>query len=127
MPSSTDYAFDVNVRSEYLDEESSPETRRYVFAYTIRIYNTGRVGARLTHRQWLITDGDGHQEEVRGEGVVGEQPHLDPGEAFEYVSGVILETDLGTMQGSYVVVADDGTEFEAQIPAFTLAAPRTLH
>lgn len=121
------YAIGIEVSTLYLDEESTPEVGRYVFAYTIRIENQGSEAARLTHRHWIVTDAEGHVEEVHGEGVVGEQPRLQPGDDFEYSSGVVLPTSLGTMQGSYELVADDGTRFQARIPAFTLSTPRTLH
>ena len=122
-----DYAFDIAVATRYLDDQSEPEQDRYVFAYTISIRNAGRVPARLLSRHWVITDANGKVQEVEGEGVVGEQPWLRPGEDFEYTSGAVLETSLGTMEGSYAMVADDGTRFEAPIPAFTLTVPRTLH
>ncbi|MBV2208851.1 MAG: Co2+/Mg2+ efflux protein ApaG [Thermomonas sp.] len=125
--SNNDYQFDVAVVSHFLDEESSPEESRYVFAYTIQIRNQGKVPARLLSRYWLITDGNGKIREVQGEGVVGEQPWLRPGEGFEYTSGAVLETDIGTMCGSYDMLADDGTQFAAPIPQFTLSIPRTLH
>ena len=96
-------------------------------AYTIQIRNQGKQPARLLGRHWLITDGNGRVREVVGEGVVGEQPWLRPGEGFEYTSGAVLETDIGTMRGSYDMLADDGTRFAAPIPAFTLSIPRTLH
>ena len=121
------HAIDVDVRSRFLPEQSVPEDGRFVFAYTIRIRNTGSVPARLISRHWLITDGNGRVEEVRGEGVVGEQPWLRPGEDFEYTSGAVLETGSGTMQGSYQMLADDGTRFEADIAPFILSVPRTLH
>jgi ApaG protein len=121
------HAIDVDVRSRFLPEQSLPEDGRFVFAYTIRIRNTGTVPARLLSRHWLITDDNGKVVEVRGEGVVGEQPHLRPGEDFEYTSGAVLETGSGTMQGSYEMLADDGTRFEADIAPFTLSIPRTLH
>jgi ApaG protein len=121
------HAIDVDVRSRFLPEQSMPEDGRFVFAYTIRIRNTGSVPARLISRHWLITDGNGKVEEVRGEGVVGEQPRLEPGEAFTYTSGAVLQTAVGTMEGSYHMSGDDGTEFDAPIPPFTLAVPRTLH
>ena len=127
MSIETPYAIGIDIATQYLDEESAPESGRYVFAYTIRIENRGSQPARLTHRHWVVTDADGHVEEVHGEGVVGEQPHLQPGEGFEYSSGVVLPTSLGTMHGSYDLVADDGTRFRADIPAFTLSTPRTLH
>jgi ApaG protein len=121
------HAIDVDVRSRFLPEQSMPEDGRFVFAYTIRIRNTGSVPARLISRHWLITDGNGKVEEVRGEGVVGEQPWLRPGEDFEYTSGAVLETGSGMMQGSYQMLADDGTRFEADIAPFVLSMPRTLH
>jgi len=121
------YAFDIEITTRFLDEQSRPSEDRYVFAYTINIRNTGDVPARLLDRHWIITDANGRVEEVRGDGVVGEQPLLQPGEHFEYTSGAVLETSVGTMQGSYGMLADDGTRFEAPIPAFTLAVPRTLH
>jgi ApaG protein len=121
------YAIDIDVATRYLADQSEPEQDRYVFAYTIRIRNSGQVPARLLTRHWIITDANGKTEEVEGEGVVGEQPYLRPGENFEYTSGAVLETALGTMRGGYQMLADDGTRFEAPIPAFTLAVPRTLH
>ncbi|PRH83810.1 Co2+/Mg2+ efflux protein ApaG [Arenimonas caeni] len=115
------------VATRFLEDQSIPEDDRYVFAYTIRIENAGDVPARLISRHWLITDANGKVQEVRGEGVVGEQPWLRPGESFEYTSGAVLETPLGTMQGSYQMLADDGTRFDAEIAPFTLSIPRTLH
>ena len=123
----TDYQFDIDVDTRFLDDQSAPEEGRYVFAYTIHIRNEGKVPARLLGRRWLITDGNGKVQEVVGEGVVGEQPWLRPGDGFEYTSGAVLETDIGTMRGSYDVLADDGTRFAAPIPPFTLSVPRTLH
>ena len=125
--SNTDYQFDIAVATRFLDEQSVPEEGRFVFAYTVHIRNDGKVPARLLGRHWLITDGNGKVQEVVGEGVVGEQPWLRPGEGFEYTSGAVLETDIGTMRGSYDVLADDGTRFAAPIPPFTLSIPRTLH
>ncbi len=122
-----DYRLDIAVATRYLEEESAPDDDRYVFAYTIQIRNAGSLPARLLHRHWVITDATGKVEEVRGEGVVGEQPWLRPGESFEYTSGAVLTTRVGTMHGEYELLADDGTRFEAAIPAFTLAMPRTLH
>lgn len=121
------YAFAIEVATRYLDDQSQPASNRYVFAYTIQIRNTGRVPARLLSRQWLITDAHGKTQEVEGPGVVGEQPHMAPGESFEYTSGAVLETSVGTMQGRYRMLADDGTHFDATIPRFTLSIPRTLH
>ena len=125
--SNNDYQFDIAVNAHFLDDQSVPEEGRFVFAYTIQIRNQGKQPARLLGRHWLITDGNGRVREVVGEGVVGEQPWLRPGEGFEYTSGAVLETDIGTMRGSYDILADDGTRFAAPIPAFTLSIPRTLH
>ena len=125
--SSNDYQFAIDVDTRFLDDQSAPEEGRYVFAYTIHIRNQGKVPARLLGRHWLITDGNGKVREVMGEGVVGEQPWLRPGEGFEYTSGAVLETTVGTMAGSYQWITDDGTWFEAPIPQFTLSIPRTLH
>jgi ApaG protein len=127
MDRSSDYAFDINVDARYLDDQSEPERDRYVFAYTIHIRNAGRVPAQLLTRHWLITDARGKVREIDGDGVVGQQPWLRPGEDFTYTSGAVLETDLGTMEGHYGVVAEDGTRFDAPVPAFTLSVPRTLH
>jgi len=121
------HTIEIAVATRFLDEQSAPEADRYVFAYTIRIHNRGDVPARLISRHWIITDANGKVQEVRGPGVVGEQPWLRPGEEFEYTSGAVLETALGTMHGSYQMVADDGTEFDAPIAPFTLSIPRTLH
>ena len=118
---------EVQVQTRFLAEQSTPEDGRFVFAYTIRIHNGGKVPARLISRHWLITDDNGKVQEVRGEGVVGEQPWLRPGDDFEYTSGAVLETALGTMEGSYQMLADDGTHFDATIAPFTLCIPRTLH
>ena len=121
------HAIQVIVTTRYLEDQSIPEDDRYVFAYTIRIHNLGEVAARLVSRHWVITDANGKVQEVRGDGVVGEQPWLQPGEHFEYTSGTVLETPLGTMRGSYQMLADDGTRFDAMIDPFTLSIPRTLH
>ncbi len=123
----SDYAISVDVATRFLDDQSAPEDGRFVFAYTIHIRNRGRVPARLLRRHWVITDANGKVQEVRGDGVIGEQPWLRPGDDFEYTSGAVLETALGTMRGSYEMLADDGTRFAAPIAAFTLAVPRTLH
>ena len=127
MNDAADYAIDIDIATRFLDDQSAPDESRSVFAYTIQIRNRGTVPARLLGRHWVITDANGKVEEVVGEGVVGEQPYLEPGETFEYTSGAILETDLGTMRGSYDMLADDGTRFAAPIPPFTLTVPRTLH
>jgi ApaG protein len=114
----------VDVDTSYLAEQSDPKERRYVFSYTITIRNEGNVPARLLTRHWIITDSNGKVQEVRGEGVVGEQPYLKPG---RYSSGAVLETPVGAMQGSYQMVADDGEQFDAPIAAFRLAMPGLLH
>ena len=126
MPVSA-HRIDVTVETRFLQEQSDPAEDRYAFAYTITIHNGGRVPARLLTRHWLITDANGHVQEVRGEGVVGEQPHLQPGQGFRYSSGAVLETPVGSMQGSYQMLADDGARFDAPIPVFRLAKPGTLH
>jgi len=123
----TDHVFAIDVDTRYLDDQSEPDQDRYVFAYTIHIRNPGNVPARLLGRHWVITDANGNVQEVTGEGVVGEQPWLRPGEDFSYTSGAVLETHLGTMHGRYEMLADDGTRFDAPIPRFTLCVPRTLH
>jgi ApaG protein len=117
----------VKVESRYLPEQSSPRVGRYVWAYTVRIENEGDRAAKLVSRHWIITDGRGGIEEVRGPGVVGEQPHLEPGERFQYTSGCVLTTTKGSMRGSYQMVRDDGTEFEAEVAGFALELPPTLN
>ncbi|MGA0937835.1 MAG: Co2+/Mg2+ efflux protein ApaG [Sedimenticolaceae bacterium] len=118
---------DINVVTDYIAEQSDPTVDRYVFAYTITINNSGEIPAKLLNRHWLITDANGKVQEVRGEGVVGEQPHLNPGEFFEYTSGAVLETPVGIMEGEYEMVTDEGDTFLAPIDRFSLAIPRTLH
>jgi ApaG protein len=117
----------VDVETVYLEDQSEPAEQRFVFAYTITLRNSGKVPARLLTRHWIITDANGRIQEVRGEGVVGEQPHLKPGQGFRYSSGAVLETPVGSMHGSYQMVADDGAHFDAPIPAFRLAKPGMLH
>src|SRR5690606_33040936 len=117
----------VEPQASYLAEQSSEEDNRYVFAYQIVITNHGSVTVQLVSRYWLIRDMDGREQEVRGLGVIGEQPVLEPGQSFEYMSGATLEAPVGTMQGRYQMRAADGTEFEAEIPEFLLSIPRTLH
>ena len=121
------YEFSVSVRPQYLDAHSNPEEQHFVFAYTVTIRNTGERTAQLMSRHWIITDANNEVEEVRGDGVVGEQPVLKPGESFEYTSGSQLSTPVGTMRGSYQMIAADGTKFESPIPEFTLSVPRVLH
>jgi ApaG protein len=122
-----DFSIKISANSQYQPERSSPGEGRYVFAYTIVIENQGHQPARLLNRHWIITDADGKAQEVRGEGVVGEQPHLMPGERFEYTSGTIIPTPVGSMHGSYGMISDDGTRFDADIPAFSLASVATMH
>ncbi|HEV7607944.1 MAG TPA: Co2+/Mg2+ efflux protein ApaG [Steroidobacteraceae bacterium] len=117
----------VEVDTSYLEDQSDPKERRYVFSYTITIRNEGSVPARLLTRHWIITDSNGKVQEVRGEGVVGEQPYLKPGQGFRYSSGAVLETPVGAMQGSYQMVSDDGEQFDAPISPFRLAMPGLLH
>jgi ApaG protein len=117
----------VEVETSYLDEQSEPREHRYVFAYTITIRNDGTAPARLLTRHWVITDANGKVQEVRGDGVVGEQPYLKPGQGFRYSSGAVIETPVGAMQGSYQMVGDDGLAFDAPIPPFRLAIPGLLH
>ena len=117
----------VDVETNFLDEQSEPKDNRYVFSYTITIRNEGSVPARLLTRHWIITDSNGKVQEVRGEGVVGEQPHLQPGQGFRYSSGTVIETPVGAMEGTYFMVADDGEQFDAPIAAFRLAMPGLLH
>ena len=121
------YEFSVSVRPQFVPEHSKPDEEQFLFAYTVTIRNTGEVAAQLISRHWVITDANNKVEEVQGLGVVGEQPLLQPGEAFEYTSGCPIATPVGSMRGSYQCVAEDGTRFEAPIPEFLLSMPRTLH
>lgn len=121
------YRISVTARPFYLPEQSNEMAEKYTFAYQITISNEGTIPAKLLSRHWIIEDVAGARQEVRGAGVVGEYPELAPGESFEYTSGVTLDTPVGTMRGSYQMIAADGTEFEAPIAQFTLAMPRTLH
>lgn len=127
MAESKKYEIEVAVATEYMPEQSDPGEERYFFAYHITVTNKGSAAAQLVSRHWIITDANGKTEEVRGLGVVGHQPLLQPGESFEYTSGCPLATPVGTMQGSYQMVAEDGERFDAAIPEFVLAMPRTLH
>jgi len=117
----------IQVATSYIDDQSEPDADRYVFAYTITISNDGEYAAKLLSRHWVITDANGKVQEVSGDGVVGEQPHLNPGERFRYSSGAVLETPVGAMQGLYRMVSDDGANFDAPIAPFTLAVPGLLH
>ncbi len=127
MTNDSSYSIDVSVQARFIEEQSAPDDERFVFAYSIRIANVGRVAARLISRHWIITDANAKIQEVRGDGVVGEQPLLRPGEHFDYTSGAVLETSVGTMRGSYQMVAEDGHRFDAPIDQFTLSIPRTVH
>ena len=120
-------AIHVDVHTSYVAEQSDPKSRRYVFAYTVTIRNDGDIPARLLTRHWIITDGNGKESEVRGDGVVGQQPHLLPGDAFRYTSGAVIETPVGAMRGSYQMRDDEGRDFDAPIPTFVLAVPGSLH
>ncbi len=127
MTSAPDYDIKVKVKTAYIEEQSAPTQNRYVFSYTITISNTGDIAAKLLTRHWVINDANGNVQEVHGEGVVGEQPYIQPGESFQYTSGTVMETPVGSMEGSYQMLADDGTPFDANIPAFTLSLPHKLH
>ena len=127
MPDADKYRIEVHPMPQFLPEQSDPDNHRYVFSYTITVTNTGSVPAQLVSRHWIITDGNNEVQEVRGLGVVGQQPLLQPGESYRYTSGSALTTAIGTMKGSYQMVAEDGTQFEAEIPEFVLAAPGVLH
>ena len=117
----------IQVATSYIDDQSEPDSDRYVFAYTITISNNGSMAAQLISRHWIITDANGKVQEVNGDGVVGEQPYLNPGEEFRYSSGAVLETPVGAMQGIYRMEADDGISFDAPIAPFTLAVPGLLN
>lgn len=121
------YKINVEVTPNYIAEQSSPDQSHYVFSYTVTITNDGKVPARLLTRHWIITDAMGETQEVKGDGVVGEQPYLKPGEGFQYTSGTMMKTASGSMTGSYQMIAEDGYHFEASIPEFYLLAPTTLH
>ena len=127
MNDKSQYHITVEVQTAYLEGQSMPEQDRYVFAYTITIRNDGNVTAKLLTRHWVITDSNGKVQEVRGDGVVGEQPNLQPGESFQYTSGTMIGTPVGSMHGSYQMLGDDGVEFDAEILPFTLSVPHTLH
>ena len=123
----TRYRFDIRVTSRFLPDRSDPEQGQFAFAYTVTITNTGQIAAQLISRHWQIRDGQGELVEVKGLGVVGHQPLLEPGQSFEYTSGSHLSTPVGSMTGSYFFVAEDGHRFESPIPEFSLAVPRALH
>ncbi|MBN8463164.1 MAG: Co2+/Mg2+ efflux protein ApaG [Dechloromonas sp.] len=127
MPRPDDYRIEITPVPHFMSDQSSPDDDRYVFGYTITIRNVGELPAQLISRHWIITDANNEVQEVRGLGVVGHQPLLKPGEAFEYNSGCVLATPIGTMKGTYQMVGEDGTRFDAEIPEFVLAIPRVLH
>ena len=127
MDKNDKYDISVKAIATFVPEQSDEQESRYVFAYTITITNTGGVAAQLIRRRWSITDASNHTQEVSGLGVVGEQPYLRPGESFQYSSGSSIATPVGTMRGTYQMVAEDGTKFDADIPEFVLSVPRVLH
>jgi ApaG protein len=121
------YAFAVNVETAYLQDQSNPDNNQFAFAYTVTISNVGNMTAQLISRHWIITDANNHVQEVKGLGVIGAQPLLQPGEQFQYTSGTLLATPIGSMRGTYTIVAEDGTFFDAEIDSFTLAVPKMLN
>ena len=121
------YKVEVSVRTEYLENQSLPSEDKYFFSYTVTIKNVGKIPAKLISRHWVITDANERIEEVRGLGVGGEQPRLQTNESFEYTSGTIINTPVGTMYGTYQMVADNGYEFDAEIPMFSLNIPKVLN
>ena len=127
MPKHNKHSIRVDVETAYIEEQSDPSHDRYIFSYTITIQNVGSIPAKLMTRHWLITDANGKTQEVRGEGVVGEQPYLGPKQGFRYTSGTVLETPVGSMRGSYQMVSDDGDFFDAPIAPFTLSIPRIIN
>jgi len=127
MAEAKNYEIEISVQTQYVTEESDVSAGRFVFAYSINIRNTGTVSAQLISRHWIITDAEGDVQEVRGLGVIGHQPLLAPGQSFEYSSGCVLATPVGTMKGSYQMTAEDGKQFDAPIGEFVLSTPRTLH
>jgi ApaG protein len=127
IATSIKYAFSVNVETAYLADQSNPEGNQYAFSYTITISNVGSIAAQLISRHWIITDANNHVQEVKGLGVVGAQPLLQPNQQFQYTSGTLLATPIGSMRGTYKIVAEDGTFFDAEIASFTLAVPKMLN
>jgi ApaG protein len=124
---SSQHQIDIHVDSQFIQHESDPNAKKYVFAYTIRIENTGKQAATLKSRHWIITDANGKKVEVRGDGVIGQQPRIEPGNSYEYTSGAVINTPIGCMQGSYQMEDDHGQDFEAAIPTFSLVNPNQLH
>jgi len=127
MENNSLYKIQIDVQVKHLAEQSDEADNRYVFSYTITLTNNGESTVQLLSRHWIITDGNNQVQEVRGQGVVGEQPVIKPGQSFGYTSGTVLSTPVGTMSGSYQMVAEDGTKFDAPIPQFVLSVPRVLH
>jgi len=127
MTENKKYEINVSIHTAYLPDQSDEDADRHVFAYTITIANMGTVAAQLISRHWIIDNGDGTVQEVRGLGVVGEQPLLKPGDSFEYTSGTVISTSVGSMKGSYQMAAEDGVHFDVAIPEFILSVPRILH
>lgn len=127
METRVQHEIDIQVETTYIEEQSEPAQDRYVFAYTITITNNSDVPAKLLSRHWVITDANNKVQEVQGEGVVGEQPHIKPGESYSYTSAAMLETPVGCMEGSYQMVTDDGQKFDVPIPVFNLSTPNILH
>jgi len=121
------HSIDIQVKVHYLPEQSDEANNRFVFSYTVTITNLGSEPARLVSRHWIITDAESHVQEVQGQGVIGEQPLLKPNQSFEYTSGTVLTTQVGTMRGSYRMQTNDGKQFDAEIPQFVLSVPRVLH
>ncbi len=122
-----DNAIHIEVETNYIEEQSEPESERFVFAYTIEIINNSDIATRLLSRHWIVTDANYKQQEVNGEGVVGQQPYILPGESFKYTSAAMIETPVGSMHGSYQMVDDEGQIFDAPIPAFNLSTPNSIH
>lgn len=127
MEKNDPHGINIQTQVNYLPEQSDETGNRFVFSYTVTIANLGSAPAKLISRHWIITDAHNHVQEVRGQGVVGEQPLLKPSQSFEYTSGTVLTTQVGTMRGSYQMQAEDGTQFEVEIPLFVLSVPRVLH
>ena len=127
MSKQSPYNINVTVETQYIEAESRPEQDIYIFAYHITLKNTGNIAAKLMTRHWIITNANGEVQEVKGDGVIGEQPHLQPNESFSYTSGTMMSTPVGTMEGSYQMIADDDQCFDAEIAPFVLALPNTLH
>lgn len=121
------HPIDIDIKTRFIAEQSKPDDGRFVYAYTITIHNRGEKAAQLLSRHWIVTDAREECQEVQGMGVVGEQPRLEPGESFTYTSGVILETEIGTMEGSYEMRTDNGDIFKAPIPTFALVPPHAIH